>query len=91
MNNWHPQYPTSGSGYDRPSDLARRLAAAGFAAEGKALMAAGISAAALPAGVRLLPVTARPPPGCSSTFTSESPARITPAARVFARAAAGLA
>jgi GNAT superfamily N-acetyltransferase len=48
--------------YDQPPDLARRLLAAGFAAEGEeALMAADVSAVAehvaLPAGVRLLPVT----------------------------------
>lgn len=48
--------------YDRPPDLARRLLAAGFVAEGEeSLMVAEVSAvpaqAALPSGVRLLPVT----------------------------------
>jgi GNAT superfamily N-acetyltransferase len=48
--------------YDRPPDLARRLLAAGFVAEGEELlMVAEVSAvpaeAALPSGVRLLPVT----------------------------------
>ena len=48
--------------YDRPPDLARRLAAAGFVAEGQeSLLAAEVSAVpaevALPPGVRLLPVT----------------------------------
>ena len=48
--------------YDQPPDLARRLLAAGFAAEAEeALMVADVAAVAapvaLPAGVRLLPVT----------------------------------
>jgi GNAT superfamily N-acetyltransferase len=48
--------------YDQPPDLARRLLAAGFAAEDEeALMAADVAAVVapveLPAGVRLLPVT----------------------------------
>jgi ribosomal protein S18 acetylase RimI-like enzyme len=48
--------------YDQPPDLARRLLAAGFAAEDEeALMVAEVAAVAapveLPAGVRLLPVT----------------------------------
>lgn len=48
--------------YDRPPDLARRLLVAGFAAEAEeSLMVAEVSAvsaqAALPSGVRLLPVT----------------------------------
>jgi GNAT superfamily N-acetyltransferase len=48
--------------YDRPPGLARRLAAAGFAAEGQeSLLVAEVSAVpaevALPPGVRLLPVT----------------------------------
>jgi len=45
--------------YDRPSDLARRLLAAGFTAEGEeSLMCADVAAVAaeLPPGVRLLPV-----------------------------------
>jgi GNAT superfamily N-acetyltransferase len=48
--------------YDQPADLARRLLAAGFAAEAEeALMVADVAAVTapveLPAGVRLLPVT----------------------------------